>query len=115
MLIASDRPLWTLPAEQRVGGAAAAWEEVERTYVRVPNRPAIVAIDGTQHANFSDISLSPIEEALREQRALGPIASERAITITRETLLTFFDEQLKGGAAESLDALGEKFPEVILP
>ncbi len=93
------------------------------TWVREPNLSLVnqlwdnqplsaqrMTILGTQHYDFSDISLySPLGSLLRLK---GPISAEREISLFNDFLIGFFDQQLVNPDSTLLDEAIEEYSEV---
>jgi len=83
-----DRPLLMVYSARR--GRAGASDAI---YQRSASRYYRVDVADTLHLDFTDmVSWAP----LRERHAIGAIAPERAIAITREVVREFFDQELRG-------------------
>ncbi len=67
-------------------------------------------VTGVTHFNFFDFSImSPLYKRLG---VLGPMDGERALNLTEDYVLTFFDEHLRGGSGTGFASLGGVYPEV---
>ena len=78
-------------------------------YRRAASEYYRVDVEGTLHLDFTDMIFW--EGPLRERKALGTIAADRATTITRTIVREYFDQILKGQRSPLL-AGAATFPEV---
>jgi predicted dienelactone hydrolase len=73
----------------------------------------LFTIEGSDHMKFTDIGLFIGVHPLRELIGIrGETDPARCLEITKAVTLAFFDQHLKHGHQDSLDALGQKFPEL---
>ena len=80
-------------------------------YRRAASEYYRVDVEGTLHLDFTDMIFW--EGPLRERKALGTIAADRATTITRTIVREYFDQILKGQRSPLL-AGTSTFPEVLV-
>jgi predicted dienelactone hydrolase len=73
----------------------------------------LFTIRGSDHMKFTDIGLFIGVRPLRELVGIrGETDPTRCLEITKAVTLAFFDQHLKGGPGDSLDAQVQKFPEL---
>jgi dienelactone hydrolase len=70
---------------------------------------SVVLLKDFNHSNFSDIALYSVS---RHYTGAGPVEPARAMSLVREYVRSFFDQQLRGIAAPLLDRRSPLFPEV---
>jgi hypothetical protein len=79
------------------------WRYQQMTKSAANSRNGIyIAIEGMYHSNFQDYALLPVDwipENIRKSR-LGPIDGNKCLYLITKTLITFFDEELKGKKAD---------------
>ncbi len=79
-------------------------------YDRAAGPAYLVTVAGTQHYNFTDLTLvSPLAQSFNLS---GPIDSGQMIRIMNTYTLAFFDKHLKGQAAPLLNGISADYPEV---
>jgi len=84
---------------------------VDQLWDNQPPGAQRMTILGTQHYDFSDISLySPLGATLGLK---GPISAEREISLFNDFLVGFFDQHLVNPDSTLLDASIQKYSEVI--
>lgn len=93
------------PAVRELMAMVAGWDSVARA--RSTADWYAVTIAGTDHGDFSDLSLF-------YPRGKDRIEPRRAHEIINTYTLAFFDRYLRGGSGELLDAGSPPFPEVTL-
>ena len=73
----------------------------------------LFTIEGSDHMKFTDIGLFIDMPQLRELINIpGKTDPARCLEITKAATLAFFDQHLKGGSGDSLDAIVQKYPEL---
>jgi predicted dienelactone hydrolase len=97
LMVYSERP-------GRAGASDSIYRRATSAYYRAD-------VLGTLHLDFSDMNFWPVK--LRERKAVGAIAPEKATAITRIIVRQFFDETLLGRRSALL-AGKESHPEITL-
>ncbi len=81
-------------------------------YERATGVAYLVTVKGTEHYNFTDLTLiSPMLAALDFS---GPIDGQQMVRILNAYPLAFFDKHLKGLPASLLNGISAEYPEVLI-